>query len=397
MTTDDLIYLDNHSTTRCDPRVVEAMLPLLVENYGNVHSSSHAIGRAAAAAYDEAVASLASMLGCVPDELVVTSGATEANNLALIGFCTHPRQRRRHVITVGTEHPSVLDPVARLEASGFRVTRLPVIPQGNREAGRVDLDVLAAAIDDDTALVSVMAAQNEIGVLQRLAEIADLCHRQGALLHSDAAQALGRIPVHVDLLGVDLLSGSAHKFYAPKGVGLLYVRRRERRVRLRPLVDGGGQQGGLRSGTLNPAGAVAMDVALRLATESMPEETERIAGLADRLWQRLSQRIADLQINGSACEEALRLPGNLNICFPDVEGEALMAAAGSVAVSSGSACSSVNPRPSHVLLELGLSESEARRSLRFGIGRFNTDEQIDRAADMLAEAHEQLRTRYAGR
>lgn len=395
MTTDDLIYLDNHATTRCDERVVEAMLPLLSENYGNVHSSSHAFGRAAAVAYDEAIASLAGLIGCVPDELVVTSGATEANNLALIGFCTHPRQRRRHVVTVGTEHPSVLDPIAQLEASGFRVTRLPVVPQGNREAGRVDIEALSAAIDDDTALVSIMAAQNEIGVLQPIAEIAELCHRHGAVLHTDAAQALGRIPIDVDDLGVDLLSGSAHKFYAPKGVGLLYVRRRERRVRLRPLLVGGGQQGGLRSGTLNPAGTVAMAVALRLAADSMPEETQRLTGLAARLWQGLSHRIADLQINGPASREGLRLPGNLNVCFPHVEGEALMAAAASVAVSSGSACSSVDPRPSHVLLELGLSESEARRSLRFGLGRFTTEEQVDRAAAVLADAHEQLRTRYA--
>lgn len=395
MITEDLIYLDNHSTTRCDDRVVEAMLPLLSENYGNVHSTSHAFGRAAAAAYDEALASLAANLGCAADELVITSGATEANNLALIGFCTHPRQRRRHVITVGTEHPSVLDPVARLEAAGFRITRLPVTAHGNREAGRIDIDALLAVIGDDTALVSVMAAQNEIGVLQPLAEIADVCHRHGAMLHSDAAQALGRIPVDVDRLGVDLLSGSAHKFHAPKGVGLLYVRRRERRVRLRPLIDGGGQQGGLRSGTLNTAGTVAMAVALRLAVDAIPDEMVRLAGLTERLWQRLSSAIDGLRINGPAPQEGLRLPGNLNICFPDVEGEALMAAAATVAVSSGSACSSVDPRPSHVLLELGLSESEARRSLRFGIGRFNTEEQIDRAADALAEAHERLRKRYA--
>lgn len=395
MTTEDLIYLDNHATTRCDDRVVEAMLPLLLENYGNVHSTSHAFGRAAAAAYDEALDSLAASLGCVPDELVITSGATEANNLALIGFCTHPRQRRRHVITVGTEHPSVLDPVARLEAAGFRITRLPVIAQGGREAGRIDLDALTAAIDDDTAIVSVMAAQNEIGVLQPLPEIAEVCHRHGAVLHSDAAQALGRVAVDVDHLGVDLLSGSAHKFYAPKGVGLLYVRRRERRVRLRPLIDGGGQQGGLRSGTLNTAGAVAMAVALRLAVDAIPDETVRLARLADRLWLRLSEHIAGLRINGPATTEGLRLPGNLNLCFPDVEGEALMAAAETVAVSSGSACSSVDPRPSHVLLELGLSESEARRSVRFGIGRFNTEQQIDRAADALADAHQRLRSRYA--
>lgn len=394
MNTEECIYLDNHSTTRCDPRVVEAMVPMLVENYGNVSSRTHAIGRAAAEAYEAALESLASNLGCGGDELVITSGATESNNLAIVGFCTHPRQRRRHVITVASEHSAVLDPATQLEHSGFRVTRLPVIPQGQREAGRVDLDRLSAALDDDTALVSIMLANNEIGVLQDLAPIAELCHARGAILHSDATQAIGRVPIDVESLGVDLASGSAHKFYGPKGVGLLYVRRGDRRVRLRPGIVGGGQQNGLRSGTLNSPGTVALAAALRICGENSPTEPVRIGQLAERLWQRISARIEGLQLNGPAREAGLRLAGNLNICFPDIEGAALMAATPSIAVSSGSACSATDPQPSHVLLALGLSESEARRTLRFGIGRFNTEDEIDRAADALANSYERLRKEY---
>lgn len=391
MNTEEVIYLDNHATTRCDPRVVEALVPMLVENYGNVSSRTHVLGRAAAAAYESAIESLASNLGCGGEEVVITSGATESNNLAILGFCTHPRQRRRHVITVASEHSAVLDPVAQLESTGFRITRLPVVAQGDRQAGRIDLDRLSAALDDDTALVSIMMANNEIGVLQDLPAIAELCHARGAVLHSDATQAFGRVPVDVEQLGVDLASGSAHKFYGPKGVGLLYVRRRGRRVRLRPGIVGGGQQQGLRSGTLNSPGAVAMATALRICVEGFPTEPLRIAQLAERLWQRLSSRIDGLQLNGPAREDELRLAGNLNICFPDIEGAALMAATPSLAVSSGSACSATDPEPSHVLIALGLSESEARRTLRFGVGRFNTEPEIDQAADALAASYERLK------
>ncbi|WP_164102807.1 cysteine desulfurase family protein [Candidatus Laterigemmans baculatus] len=394
MSTAETIYLDNHATTRCDPRVVEALVPMLVENYGNVSSRTHAVGRAAAEAYEAAIASLAADLGCTSDELLITSGATESNNLAILGFCLHPRQRRRHVITVASEHSAVLDPVAVLEKSGFRVTRLPVIPQGHREAGRVDLDRLHDALDDDTALVSIMQANNEIGVLHDLAPIAELCHARGAVLHSDATQAIGRVRIDVEQLGVDLASGSAHKLYGPKGVGLLYVRRRGRRIRLRPEIVGGGQQQGLRSGTLNSPGTVAFAAALRICVEGFPDEPQRIGELTERLWQRLSSRIEGVQLNGPERAPELRLAGNLNVCFPDIEGAALMAATPQVALSSGSACSATDPNPSHVLLALGLSEAEARRTLRFGVGRFNTESEIDQAVEALAESHQRLKKQF---
>jgi cysteine desulfurase len=383
----DLIYLDNHATTRCDPRVVEAMLPMLTDNYGNVHSTSHIAGRAAAEAYERAADSIAKRLGSEPDELVFTSGATESNNLAILGYCLHPRQKRRHVITAETEHPAVLDPMGRLERSQFRVTRLPVVQQGAENCGQIRLEDLAAALDDDTALVSIMSANNEIGTLQDLSAIAALCHQHGAVLHSDATQGVGRIPVNVDDLDVDLLSASAHKFYGPKGVGLLFVRRRGRRVRILPLVEGGGQQHGLRSGTLNTSGVVAMARALEIAEQEMEQESERIDRLAGRLWNNLKQAIPELRLNGPSRDASVRLKANVNVCFPAVEGETLMAACPTIAVSSGSACSSVDPRPSPVLRAIGLTESEARRSLRFGIGRFNSEAEIDQAASLLAAAH----------
>lgn len=391
MTTDPLIYLDNHSTTRCDPHVVQAMLPLLSEEFGNPHSTSHAAGRQAAERYGRAVEEIAGCLGARVDELVMTSGATESNNLAILGVCLHPRQKRRTVVTLQTEHPAVLDPLTRLEREGFTVRRVPVMQQHEAVPGRVCLDQLAEAIDEQTALVSVMWANNEIGVLQDLRGIADRCHAVGALLHTDATQAVGRIPVDVAQADVDLLSASAHKFYGPKGVGLLYVRNQPRRVRLRPLVEGGGQQRGLRSGTLNPAGVVGMAAALTLCRDAGDAERQRIAQLRDRLWSALDAQIPGVALNGPPLGE-WRLPGNLNARFPAVEGESLMADTPQLACSSGSACSSVDPQPSHVLLAIGLSEGEARSSLRFGVGRFNTAEEIDRAAELLAASHRRLRT-----
>ena len=390
MTHERLIYLDNHATTRCDPRVVQAMLPLLTDDYGNPHSTSHAAGRQAAEIYGSAVDTIAGCLGATADELVMTSGATESNNLAILGACLHPRQKRRTIVTLQTEHPAVLDPLARLEREGFTIRRLPVMQQHEAVPGRVCLERLAEAVDEQTALVSVMWANNEIGVLQNLRGIADRCHAVGSLLHTDATQAVGRIPVDVMLADVDLLSASAHKFYGPKGVGLLYVRSQPRRVRLRPLVEGGGQQRGLRSGTLNPAGVVGMAAALRICHEQGDAERQRIAELRDRLWSALSAAIPAVALNGPPLGK-YRLPGNLNVRFPEVEGESLMADNPTLACSSGSACSSVDPRPSHVLLALGLSEAEARSSLRFGVGRFNTAEEIDRAAELLAASHRRLR------
>jgi cysteine desulfurase len=383
------IYLDHHATTPCDPRVLEAMTPLLLENFGNAHSP-HAFGLEAEKAWQAALRQIATSLGALPDELVITSGATESNNLAIFGVAQHPRQKRRHLITVTSEHPAVLDPMEQLERSGYRVTRLPVLPQGDARAGMLDLGQLEAALEEDTALVSVMAANNEIGVLQPMREIAELCHRHGALLHCDATQAVGRIPVNIAAWDVDLLSASAHKFYGPKGVGLLVINRRARRVRVRPMIWGGGQQHGLRSGTVNVAGAVGMATALQIADQQRDREASRIGALRDHLWRRLSAEIEDCQLNGPPLSADCRLQGNLNVCFPTVEGESLMSAVPQLAVSSGAACSSVDPAPSHVLAALGLSESAARRSLRFGLGRFNTEQQIDRAADALAAAYHQL-------
>jgi cysteine desulfurase len=390
MQDDDFIYLDNHATTQCDRRVVDAMLPMLSENYGNVHSTSHGVGRAATAAVDAAMESMAKQLGANASELIITSGATESNNLAIQGVCLHPRQKRRGILTLSTEHPAVLDPIAQLRFQGFLITVLPVIKQGSRECGRVDLGQLKDSINDDTALVSIMFANNEIGVIQDLPAIAKLCQERGVLLHTDATQGVGRLPIDVDSLGVDLLSASAHKFYGPKGVGLLFVRNRNKRIRLRPMLEGGGQQNNLRSGTLNAPGIVAMAAALEIAGQDRTSELERVGALATKLLKRLQAEIPNLQLNGPARQPELRLAGNLNLCFDKVEGETMMMACPELAISSGSACSSVEPTPSHVLLGIGLSESEARRSLRIGIGRFNTDRELERAGGLLIDAYQKL-------
>lgn len=396
----DRIYLDHHSTTPCDRRVAEVMQTMLVDEFGNA-SSQHLFGQAAAAAVATATGELATALSVSPSELLFTSGATESNTLALHGVCRHPRQRRRKIITAATEHPAVLDPLARLAQEGFEVVLVPPYPNSHPQVGQVDMDVLLDAIDDQTALVSLMWANNEIGTLQPLQQVAERCHQVGALLHSDATQAIGRVPVQLDQVDVDLLSGSAHKFYGPKGVGLLYVRQTGRRVRLRPMIEGGGQQQGLRSGTLNVPGIVAMGRALTISLAEQDSDTARIRGLRDRLWDNLSTSIDGLQRNGppldavTAADCSARLAGNLNVLFPGVEGEALMAATPSVACSSGSACNSVNPEPSHVLLAIGRSEAEARSSLRFGVGRFNTQQEIDTAADRLIAAYRRLRTMLA--
>lgn len=385
-----MIYLDNHATTRCDPQVVEAMLPWFAEHYGNPHSS-HQAGVAAAEAIDNACSEIARLLACSKDAIVFTSGATESNNLAIRGFCTHPRQKRRHVVTVTSEHPAVLDVVRDLEKEDFRVSRVPVIQRGDEQAGTVDLQRLAETVDDETALVSVMWANNEIGAISSMAEVSEICHRHGAVLHCDATQAIGRIPVDLARAGIDLLSATAHKFYGPKGTGLLLVGCAGRRVRLRPQIVGGGQQRGIRSGTMNPAGIVGMTAALRLCLEGLDQRGEQIRRLRDRLWERLSFAIEGLVINGPSLEGESRLPGNLNLILPDIEGQAWASATPQVMFSTGSACSSHEPAPSHVLTALGLSESEARRSVRFGVGRFNSEQQIDQACDALIDAYKKLR------
>jgi cysteine desulfurase len=395
-----MIYLDNHATTRVDPRVVEVLAEMYSQHYANAGSVTHESGRGVAERVTAATYSLAACLGAQPEEIVITSGATESNNLALLGACLHPRVRdgqRRKVISLETEHRAVLDPLKRLEQAGFDVQLLPVHPQtGNSSAaegqpGVVDLERLAAAIDDRTLLVSVMLANNEIGVVQPLRQIAELCQRHGVWLHSDATQAVGRMPVDVQDLQVDLLSFSAHKFYGPKGVGGLYVRQAPRRIRLQSQIVGGGQQGNRRSGTLNSPGIVAMATALELCRDAAGQEWPRVRGLRDRLYQLLGNEVPTLELNGPRLDdEQLRLGGNLNCAFLPVEGQSLMLAVPELAVSSGSACTSAEMRPSHVLRGLGLSDERARSSLRFGIGRFTTEAEIEQAARWLGAALRQL-------
>ena len=385
-----MIYLDNHATTPLDPHALQAMLPFFQQQFANAGSITHQFGRDVAQRVDAAIASLAHMIGASDDELVITSGATESNNLALFGVMLHPRQKRRKIISVVTEHKAILDPLNRLKSMGFDVQFIHVSDQSSSQPGQVDLDQLRAAIDGDTALVSVMWANNEIGVIQPIHAIAQLCREADCLLHTDATQAIGRIPCHVDELDVDLLSFSAHKFYGPKGIGGLFVRRRDRLVRLQPQIVGGGQQLNLRSGTLNTAGVMGMHAALENTLKFLASDSQNIARMRDRLYELLQP--SGLSLNGPALKSEWRLGGNLNCCFYPLEGQSLMMHAPELAISSGSACTSANPEPSHVLRSLGLSEDQARSSLRFGAGRFNTMEQIETAAEMVTEAVKQLRS-----
>ncbi|REK17306.1 MAG: aminotransferase class V-fold PLP-dependent enzyme [Planctomycetota bacterium] len=388
----DPIYLDNHATTRVDPRVLEAMLPYFTEIYGNAASTSHGFGHEAKEAVDNARAEIAAGIGGKPREIVFTSGATESNNLAIRGVCERQNRRGNHLVTVRTEHRAVLDPIERLGRRGFEVTLLEVEQAGSSRAGRLDPDQLRQALRDDTLLVSVMLANNEIGILQPIAEIAEICHQRGALLHCDATQAVGRIPVDVLALGVDLMSFTAHKIYGPKGVGALWVRRSSPAVRLEPQIAGGGHEGGFRSGTLNVPGIVGFAKALALCIEEMPREQPRLAELRDRLFAGLTSELDGVSLNGPSLEQdGLRLAGNLNVSFEYVDGEALLMNMQDVAVSSGSACTSANPEPSHVLRALGLADEAVRSSLRFGLGRFNTDEDVSVAIASVAEVVRRLR------
>ena len=392
------IYLDNHATTRVDPRVVEAMLPYFAERFGNAGSINHSFGTEAKEAVDRAREVIASGIGAQPREIVFTSGATESNNLAIRGLADWPRRKGSHIVSVATEHKAVLDPLRRLARRGFDVTLLAVEQHGSPNAGGLDPHKVAGAIKDDTLLVSVMLANNEIGVIQPIAEIAEICSSRGVPLHCDATQAVGKIPVDVGELGVDLMSFSAHKIYGPKGVGALFVRRSGGAVRLEPLIDGGGQEGGLRSGTLNVPGIVGFAKALEHCLAEMPSEIPRLTVLRQRLWEGLQREVPDVILNGpvfaplpNVAGTCPRLPGNLNCAFPLVNGEALMISIKTIAVSSGSACTSANPEPSHVLRALGLNEDLTRASLRFGIGRFNTEEEIDYAITAVAENVHRLR------
>ena len=375
------IYLDNQSTTRLDPRVLEAMLPYFTEHFGNPHSTSHVYGRIAAEAIERARSEVAALISADPREIVFTSGATEANNLAVKGAArfarAHPRdvKTRDHIVTLPTEHKCVLESCAQLEREGFAVTYLPVEPNG-----LVALDKLAAALTERTLLVSVMAAHNEIGVIQPLAEIGALCRARGVLFHSDAAQAAGKIPLDVEAMHIDLLSISGHKVYGPKGVGALYVRRRPR-VRLLPLIDGGGQERGLRSGTLPTPLCVGLGHAAMIAASEMTGEAARLRGLRDRLYQGLARRVPELSLNG---DPERRLAGNLNLTFPGIEAPALIEACPTIAISTGSACTSATVEPSYVLRALGLPDTLANSAIRIGLGRFNTAAEVDFAVDALA-------------
>lgn len=387
------IYLDNHATTRVDPAVIAAMLPLMESDYANAGSTTHRAGRSVAEQVQVAMQSMATLFNASSDEIVVTSGATESNNLALFGVALHPKQKRRSLVTLATEHRALLDPLARLEKMGFEVIRLPVLQNGLPNAGMVDLNRLAEAIHGGTALVSIMMANNEIGTIQPIQEIAKLCREWDVPLHTDASQAIGRLPVDVQELGVDLLSFSAHKFYGPKGVGGLYVRQSPSAVLLYPQILGGGQQSNLRSGTLNSLGIVGMSKALEILHSKREIEMASQERLRDLLWLLLNERIDGLSLNGPSCTDgnrASRLANNLNVCFPRVEGQSLMLEVEDLAVSSGSACTSADPQPSHVLAAIGLTMDQARSSLRFGLGRFNTEQEIRTAAEWLSAAHAKL-------
>jgi cysteine desulfurase len=387
--------MDNHATTRVDPRVVEAILPYFSDTFGNAHSV-HKFGRQAHDAVEAARMSIAAAIGADAKEIVFTSGATESNNLAIRGVAERDRRRGDHLISVTTEHKAVLDPLARLARRGYEVTLLDVEQQGSRQAGRLDPRQVADSLRDETCLVSVMLANNEIGVIQPLAEVAAICKSRGVLLHCDATQAVGKLPVDVAALGVDLMSFTAHKMYGPKGVGALYVRRRDPIVRLDAQITGGGQQEGRRSGTLNVPGIVGFANALQLCLEEMPREVNRLTLLRDELAAGLLGQLPEATLCGPALDETdsagtpLRLPGNLNISFGNVDGEALLLEMGNLAVSSGAACTSVDSEPSHVLLALGLTNDAARSSLRFGLGRFNTEADVSDAIERVVAAVRKL-------
>ncbi|MGA3166988.1 MAG: IscS subfamily cysteine desulfurase [Terriglobia bacterium] len=377
------IYLDNHATTPVDPRVVEAMLPFFTEAFGNPASRNHPFGWTAATAVENARKQVARLINASTKEIVFTSGATESDNLAIKGAARRYRERGDHLITLATEHKAVLDSAKRLEAEGFHVAYARLRPDG-----RVDLEDLQQAITDRTLLVSIMAANNEIGVVQPLAEIGRLCRARGVLFHTDAAQAAGKIPLDVEAMQIDLLSIAGHKLYGPKGVGALYVRQRGAPVDLTPLLDGGGHEGGLRSGTLNVPGIVGLGKACEICREVMPEEARRLAALRDRLKDGLLAALDSIHINGSLEH---RLPNNLNVSFPGLEVATLMTELNDIALSSGSACTSATPEPSYVLKALGVPEELAQTPLRFGLGRFSTEEEIEYSLRRVVEAVKRLR------
>ena len=377
------IYMDNHATTPVDPRVVETMLPYFSENFGNAASRNHAFGWKAEEGVEHAREQVAKLIGATPKEIIWTSGATESNNLAIKGVAEMYREKGNHIITEVTEHKAVLDTCKRLEKYGYEVTYLPV-----QKDGRVNLDDVRKAITPRTILLSIMYANNEIGVVQPVAELGALAKEKGVFFHVDGVQAAGKIPVDVNKDNIDLLSLSGHKLYGPKGVGALYVRRRNPRVQLSPLIDGGGHERGMRSGTLNVTGIVGFGKACELCLEEMPVESARLRGMRDRLKDRIFSELDEVFINGSMTH---RLPHNINISFAYVEGESMLMGINDVAVSSGSACTSATLEPSYVLKALGVGEDLAHTSIRFGLGRFNTDEEVDYVAARVIETVKRLR------
>jgi len=377
------IYMDHHATTPVDPRVVEAMLPYFRETFGNAASRNHVYGWRAEEAVETARAQVASLISARPREIVFTSGATESVNLALKGAAERYGRRGNHIITWQTEHRAVLDVCRHLEKRGFRISYMPV-----GDDGLLDLDVLRAAITEKTILISLLYANNEIGVIQPIGEVGRLARERGILFHVDAAQALGKIPLNIEESHVDLLSLSAHKLYGPKGVGALYVRRSSPRVELSPQIDGGGHERGLRSGTLNVPGIVGFGMASEICAREMAVEARWLSALRDRLKDGILQRLEDVYVNGSLAQ---RLPHNLHLSFAGIDGESLLLGMDDVAVSSGSACTSAEPRPSHVLSALGISDDLAQASLRFGLGRCNTEEEVNYVIDKVVRVVGRLR------
>jgi len=377
------IYMDNHATTPADPRVVQEMLPYFTEKFGNAASRNHSFGWAAEEGVELARERVAKVIGATAKEIVFTSGATESNNLAIKGVAEMYREKGNHIITAVTEHKAVLDTCKRLEKYGYRVTYLPV-----QKDGLIDLEDMKRSIDEKTILVSIMTANNEIGVLQPVAEIGKICRERGVIFHTDSVQAFGKVPLNVNEMNIDLMSISAHKVYGPKGVGALYVLRKNPRVQLAPLIDGGGHERGMRSGTLAVTNIVGLGKAAELAMQEMPQETKHLLALRDRLKDKIFAELDEVYINGSMEH---RLPGNLNISFAYVEGESLLMGINDVAVSSGSACTSATLEPSYVLKALGTGDDLAHSSIRFGIGRFNTEAEVDYVADKLINVVKRLR------
>ncbi len=376
------VYLDYQATTPVDPRALHAMMPWFSEKFGNPHSVTHAYGREAETAVERARSQVAAIIHADPREIVFTSGATESNNLAIKGALRFHRQfGKDHVVTLVTEHKCVIESCRAMEAEGFRATYLPV-----EASGLVDLRRLEAALEERTVLVSVMAAHNEIGVIQPIAEIGALCRSRGILFHSDAAQAVGKMPVDVDAMNIDLMSISGHKIYGPKGIGALYVRRRPR-VRITPLIDGGGQERGMRSGTLPVPLCVGFGEAVALAQAEMKSEASRLLALRQRFFEGIQRLLPRTQLNG---DPERRLPGNLNLSFPGIPAVALMAACPSLALSTGSACTAAEVEPSFVLRALGVSDGMAAASLRIGLGRFSSEAEVDYAVETLAGAVKRL-------